>query len=199
MKVVRLLTEGYKDEISIIELLKGAGMEEYVELRSIGKKSKLIKELPTYCERFYTANPDKHLFVLCDLFPLNKPEEMPHSNEGELRQILVTQVNPQYNQYFHPHVAKWELEAWMFADVNTIEEKLKIDLGDYHSYNPEKIDDRTPPSRVLEIACSQKRKHYSKIENNPSIFRKLSIDKVRLECQFFRIFWDDLLETINDC
>ncbi len=84
------------------------------------------------------------------------------------------------------HFAVHEVEAWMFADPETIKNILKVELPDGLN-EPEEIDDKKPPSKILkDIAKEGSRRGYIKPVHGRKILANLNYELVMGKCPHFR-------------
>lgn len=199
---VRIYVEGEADRRGLKALLAPLVPESVgVDVLQLRSKERLIHEVGRLCELTLKEGKADHVFAIADLHPSRAGETV-----ETLKRRLRDQVPVDCRTRFHPHVAKWELEAWLLANPDGLKARLRLKAGKLPSClrgDPEELDDENPPSRRLDEAFRKSlRRHYEKVMDGDALFGQLGERIARSEgvssVGCLQAFLDDLLRTTRN-
>lgn len=132
------------------------------------------------------------VFTLIDLYGINRVEHNPdHSLEQKVEAVrawLRNLFDDDLLGFFHPHVSVHEVEAWLLADGQCIDNSIKPDP------NAEQKDFQNPPKARIDKILRKLRRGdgYREVKDGTSMFKKARFDIVYQSCPYFKRFYDDL-------
>ena len=192
-----LLCEGDSEEIAAKHFLRPqleADGLKAVGLRPINLNAK-IEDIFTKTPRFRKDGDVVAVFTLVDLyglnrvpFPVNATVEQKVEAARAWLQKGASDVDP---DFFHPHLAVHDLEAWLLAEGASLAKRLN------HRIEPdpraeERDFDRPPNKQVNDLFLKHRDEGYRKTVDGPPLYKNLAFGPVYKSCLFFRQFYDDL-------
>jgi len=192
-----LLCEGDSEEIAVKHFLRpqldAVGLKA-IGLRPINLNAK-IEDIFAMTPRFRRDRDVFAVFTLIDLYGLNRAPSPANATVGEKVEAArawlrkgASDVDP---DFFHPHLAVHDLEAWLLAEGKALTKRLRHEI-DPDPRAEERDFDRPPNKRVNDLFLKHRDDGYRKTVDGPPLYKNLAFDPVYKSCPYFRDFYDDL-------
>lgn len=99
---------------------------------------------------------------------------------------------------FRQHFAVHELEAWLLASPTGLPDEVVKALPG-RCAQPESVNFDEPPAKLLDrLYCEKLKKHYKKITDGTSLFRKLDPEVACAKCPHLKALLDEMLQLAKD-
>jgi hypothetical protein len=217
MKYGHIFVEGYTEVEFVKQVLKPHLLNWNLSIRPI-----LIETSPghgggytSYSEwnnQIKKSLSDKSIHLITTFIDLYEiPPDFPKPDHALPAIDRVQNIEQQWaadfskSSRFMPYIALYEFEAMLFSDREILREhlvELAIDqksfdkkLLKYKQIAPEDINDRIPPSKVIEAMIGNDQK-YQKRQSGFQIAQAIGIDRIRAKCPHFDS-WLTRLEKIG--
>jgi hypothetical protein len=197
MKIV-VLCEGYTERAVVSDLFSrwlNPRVTERIGFKPVrfnGWKQ-LVDDAPRKAA-FHLRDP-KVLGVVT-LLDLYGPTFYPaHLKSAEERRVWGTEhlLDQLEESRYRPHFAVHEVEAWILAQPEILDPKVRKKLPG-KAEKPEEVNSNQPPAKLLDQIYSEVlNKGYKKVVGGTKLFAKLDPEVVYAKCPAFKLLADDLL------
>lgn len=198
-KKIVLYCEGHTEE-DVLKPLLNQYLKELrevqcaLEIDNLKGVGQIKREIGDATRRDLTQSGVIAVFALVDLYGSG------FDTVAKVKAELRRRVPPEYRDRFHPHLAVHEIEAWIFAVPQVLNEWLGTTIKPFP--NPETINTQNPPAKLLEELT--RRHKQSRVPTKRSmaqrLFAKISsqeayVNEIYSKCKHFKAFVDDLRQT----
>ncbi len=199
-----LLCEGESEEIAakyfLRRQLEAVGLKA-VGLHPINLNAK-IEDIFVKTPRFRQDRDVVAVFTLVDLYGLHHRVQF-RANATVGQKVEEAQawlrrgtsgVDPGLDpEFFHPHFAVHDLEAWLLADGAALTKRLRLRRELEPDRQAEERDfDRPPSKQVNDLFVRHRKEAYQKTVDGTPLYKDIAFDPVYNNCPYFREFYDDL-------
>lgn len=192
-----LLCEGSTEEFAVRHFLRprldkdGLG---HVGLRTINLEAK-FEDIFDLVPGFLKTPEVRAVFTLVDLYGLNRVPFPANATVTQkvaaARNWLRSRTTGVEADFFHPHLAVHDIEAWLLAEGASLSKRLGHTVK--ARGNAESIDFDKPPKIVVnELFQLHRKNSYRETIDGPLLYAKLDFDSVYKTCPYFRELYDDL-------
>ncbi|MBI1929828.1 DUF4276 family protein [Candidatus Poribacteria bacterium] len=192
---IMIYCEGDTEEDNLKPLLDRYTEECRLQIRNLGGVGQVKRKIGAVTENQLRPQTGViAVFALVDLYGSG------FDTVAKVKADLRRRVPPEYRDRFHPHVAVHEIEAWIFAVPQVLNEWLGTTIKPFP--NPETINLQNPPAKLLEELT--RRHKQSKVPTKrvmaQRLFAKISsqeayVNEIYSKCKHFKAFVDDLRQT----
>jgi len=211
MTEVFVYVEGPSDQMSMRELFRDAietakMRGNIVDFSPMNGKEPLLVHGPTKAINILRNRPNSYVFLVPDLYPMNKP--FPHTTftemKGFLLEIFVKELqqkkvdNRIVNRFF-VHCFKYDLEALILASEKALLARLaKTQITQSWTKPAENQNHHKPPKRIGETLFREVGQKYKDTADAPWILRRSSWKELTEQwAQNFKPFVADLFAVLG--
>lgn len=211
MTEVIVYVEGPSDQLSMQELFADVMEIATQQGKRIGffpmnGKEPLLNQGPIKAINILRNKPDSHVFLVPDLYPMNKP--FAHTTFAELKESLLHTFKKEMRRKgcddrmitrFFVHCFKYDLEALILASETPLLTRLEKNACTQSWVMPiENQNHHKPPKRIVESLFRDAGKKYKDTVDAPWIFKRSRYQDLIEKCpQCFKPFVEDVFKALR--
>jgi len=164
-------------------------------LKSINLRAKL-EDIGPFVKRYAQEPENRAVFTLVDLYEMTRVDHPPtdclEDKVARVLQWLNSQARGIPSDFYYPHIAVHDIEAWILAEGAALAKRLHAP-----SLQPdpeaERKDFANPPKRRLnEMFRKHLRRRYEENRDARALFSAVDPAVIHKTCHHYRLLYDDL-------